>query len=121
MGHFFWAQYLVFSIRRLSLDSCFYLRQGSRISISKQSTELAAGIDLPYRGADYRMTCSPDGSGVSVKAIYLWANDDNSEWTDYVSHMLLHTDPELRQKGRLLLLIILGESSFFVVFQITLW
>jgi hypothetical protein len=46
------------------------------------------------------MSCSDDGCGVSVKAIYIWANDDNSEWIDYVSHMQLHTDPDRRHKGK---------------------
>jgi hypothetical protein len=47
-----------------------YLRQGSRISISKRSVELAAGINTAYQGAVYTMECAQDGSGVSVKAIY---------------------------------------------------
>jgi hypothetical protein len=58
------------------------------------------------------MSCSDDGCGVSVKAIYIWANDDNSEWIDYVSHMQLHTDPDRRHKGRSSLFAILLEVFF---------
>ena len=78
-----------------------YLRQGSRISITKRSVELAAGINTAYQGAVYTMECAQDGSGVSVKAIYQWAHDANQEWTHYVSEMQLDTDPERRYRGRL--------------------
>lgn len=78
-----------------------HLRQGSLISISRRSAELAAGINIPYRGADYRMSCTQDGSAVSVKAVYQWANDE--QWAEYVSDMRLFTHPERRYKGRFLL------------------
>ena len=66
------------------------------------------------------MLCSQDGSGVSVKAIYSWANDDNSRWIDYVSHMQLHTDPERRHKGKALLFARFSEVFLSPCLQLTL-
>ena len=65
------------------------------------------------------MLCSQDGSGVSVKAIYSWANDDNSRWIDYVSHMQLHTDPERRHKGKALLFARFSEVFLSLGLQLT--
>lgn len=61
------------------------------------------------------MACAEDGSAVSVKAIYQWADDANEEWTHYVSEMQLDTDPQRHHKGTFVWRLLFQGLTCFLV------